>query len=141
MCIEVIFRLAKHYTKDYGTKTSQKIDLYGMTVQSALVQFIKNKLAHFKDRMNINWQPFRDTKLNNRDVELLFTMNLDAIDQIYLKYSKMNKDTQWKAFNEEHLCYIDCEQMLMRDSILHISRATVREAFAMCKMTVINEQS
>ena len=77
--------------------------------------------------------------MDDYDIDLLYTMNMDHINLIYSKYSKMNKDTKYKGHNEEYICYLDCVQMLREDSLLKLSNRMIGEAFSMSKMTVINE--
>jgi len=61
--------------------------------------FYKQDLCAYRDDININWQAFREEKLNDYDVELVFTMNINSLDRIYTRYSKMNQDTEYKAHN------------------------------------------
>ena len=68
-------------------------------VSKAFELFYKKDLVPFRDRVGVNWQVFRDNKLNDYDVELVFTMNMPSIEAIYKKYSKLNQDTQHKAHN------------------------------------------
>ena len=91
-------------------------------MHSAFATFYKSKLLPFKEAQNIHWQIFRDNKLHNEyEVELVFTMNMNHINLIYKKYSKMNQDTKWKAYNAEYVAYVDCVQLLRNDSLLHLS--------------------
>lgn len=66
-------------------------------------------------------------------------MNMVNIERIYSKYSKLHKDTAHKAHDAEYMSYPDCVQLLRKDSKLRLSNYLIREAFAMCKTTVINE--
>ena len=44
-----------------------------------------------------------------------------------------------KTYNADYMVYEDCEKLMKVDCPLKISRYTVREAYALCKMTVISE--
>ena len=68
-------------------------------------------------------------------------MNINNIDRIYNKYAKMNQDTSSKGYDEEYVAYIDCVQLMRKDSLMKISTRIIKEAFAMCKMTVLDELS
>ena len=92
MFIEVCFRLAKliYATNAAYDKQDEKSYKHVMKVKSAFSTFFKLQILPFMESENINWKAFRDSKLNDRDVELVFTMNMNHIDVIYIKYSKMN---------------------------------------------------
>jgi len=62
-------------------------------VAEAFDLFYKKDLSSFREKININWSAFRNDKLSDYDVELVFTMNITSLDRIYAKYSKMNQDT------------------------------------------------
>ena len=66
-------------------------------------------------------------------------MNMTAVDKIYNKYSRMNQDTRTKSHDAEYMTFVDCLQLLRKDSKLRISQYLVREAFAMSKQTVLDE--
>ena len=66
-------------------------------------------------------------------------MNLTSIEKIYNKYGKMNQDTRSKGHDAEYMAYVDCVQLLRRDSKLRLSTYMIREAYAMCKTTVLDE--
>ena len=53
----------------------------------------------------------------------------------------MNQDTRYKGHDDEYIAIVDCIQLLRKDSLLKMSTYIIREAFAMCKMTVIDELS
>ena len=96
-------------------------------------------MKQFLEENNIDWQTFRDDKLYDPDVELVFTMNLSNVNKLYDTYSKMNQDTEWKPYAHEYVCLQDCIQLLKIDSVYKLNKKVIRQAFAMCKQTVINE--
>ena len=145
MFIEACFRLAKliygsnakvDQYEDSEEDTSRK---YAVKMHQAFDIFYKTALLVFREETKINWQAFRDNKLNDYDVELLFTMNMSSIDRIYNKYSKMNQDTRTKSHDAEYMTYVDCVQLLRKDSKLRLSVYVIREAYAMSKQTVLDE--
>ena len=85
----------------------------------------------------MNWQAFRDQNLSDPEVELVFTMNMNTIDSIYRKYSKLHQDTEYKKHNEEFLVLVDLIQLFQKDSLLKVPYRLIKSAFAMSKMTVI----
>ena len=58
---------------------------------------------------------------------------------MYEHYSKCNLGRNNKPYNANWMTYMDCETLMHEDCVLKVSRYTVREAFALSKMTVINE--
>ncbi len=66
-------------------------------------------------------------------------MNLNQIDDLYKKYSKMHQGTVHKAYNEFFIVQQDLIQLFNKDSLLKVPKFIVRKAFAMSKMTVVQE--
>ena len=73
------------------------------------------------------------------DSELVLSMNEDALRKLYEMYSKTNRGTDKKPHNADYMTYIDCEQLFRDDCPLMLSRFLLREAYSLCKMTVVNE--
>ena len=140
---ELCLRLAKYL---FATRKDEKEgnEIVGklsdhVTVTQAFRMFVDTVLKDYKEGLNINWQRFRDDKLSDEDVELVFTMNLSFVDRIYSKYAKLNLDTATKPHDADYLAFVDCEQLLRFDSKLQLRRRVIKEAFSMCKGTVANE--
>ena len=70
---------------------------------------------------------------------MVFTLNETAMKNIYNIYAKMNLGKGDKAYNADYMVYEDCLKLMREDCPLKISRYTVREAYALCKMTVTSE--
>ena len=51
----------------------------------------------------------------------------------------MNWGKNGKPHNADFMTVNECIQMLKFDTPLALTRAMIRQAFALCKMTVINE--
>lgn len=66
-------------------------------------------------------------------------MNLNNVNKLYDTYAKLNQDTEWKPFAHEYICLEDCVQLLKYDSVYKLHKKVIRQAFAMCKQTVISE--
>lgn len=71
---------------------------------------------------NINWQEFRENNLTDSDVELVFTMNMPAINALYHQYSKLGSG---KNKDEETLTMEDCVKLLSEDSLLKVPQELV----------------
>ena len=86
MFMEACFRLAKLiYASNaeydhYGNGDDDMNAKYAMKMHSAFEIFVKNILKPFKKSCKVHWQKFRDNKLSDYEVELLFTMNLPSIN-------------------------------------------------------------
>ena len=66
-------------------------------------------------------------------------MNLSNVNKLYDAYAKLNQDTEWKPYAHEYICFQDCVQLLKIDSVYKLNKKVIRQAFALCKQTVINE--
>ena len=66
-------------------------------------------------------------------------MNQSYVDNIYSMYMKKNQDTETKAHNAIYVGLVDCIQLLKVDTRLNVPKRMIRQAFAMCKMTVEKE--
>ena len=44
-----------------------------------------------------------------------------------------------KTYNADYMVYEDCERLLRDDCNIKETKYNIREAFALCKMTVVNE--
>mmetsp|Transcript_22532 Transcript_22532/g.30159 ORF Transcript_22532/g.30159 Transcript_22532/m.30159 type:complete len:171 (+) Transcript_22532:1298-1810(+) len=91
------------------------------------------------ESIEINWQAFRDSKLNDPNVELVYTMNMSGIELLYKHCSKIHQGTALKKPNEDFMIMQDCDQFFTRDCLLRIPKDYVRKSFAMSKMTVVND--
>lgn len=102
MFIELIFRLARllYSSIARGEKQDKKQNAYNqISVAKSFDLLFQCDLKPYQNRIGVNWQVFRDNKLQDYEVELVFTMNMPSIDRIYSKYSRMNQDTEHKAHN------------------------------------------
>jgi len=66
-------------------------------------------------------------------------MNEKPIGEIYRMYAKMNWGENGKPYNADFMTVHECLQLFKFDSPLALTRAMIRQAFALCKMTVVNE--
>ena len=82
---------------------------------------------------------FREDKLWDSSVEVIFTMNEKALTELYRNYAAMNWGKNGKPFKADFMTVHECLQLLKFDSPLKLERAIIRQAFALCKMTVVNE--
>ena len=69
----------------------------------------------------------------------MFTMNEKALHQLYRMYGQMNQGKNGKPHTADFMTVYECVQLMKYDSPLKLTRATIRQAFALCKMSVINE--
>ena len=58
---------------------------------------------------------------------------------LYKHYSMMNWGQNGKPYNCDFMTVHECIQLFKFDSPLALTRAMIRQAFALCKMTVVNE--
>ena len=66
-------------------------------------------------------------------------MNEKALHQLYRMYGQMNQGKNGKPHTADFMTVYECVQLMKYDSPLKLTRATIRQAFALCKMSVINE--
>ena len=110
MFIEVCFRMARTLYAtgiDYDAREADR-NQYNVRTNEAFLLFYNTVLKGYQQDHKINWQSFRDEKLYDPDVELVFTMNLTNVNKLYDKYAKMNQDTEWKPHNHEYVVFQDC---------------------------------
>ena len=74
--------------------------------------FYPKVIKPFIEECNINWQNFRESKLCDPNVELVFTMNMNGIDAIYKYCCKMNQTPDLKRAGEDVMIREDCIQLL-----------------------------
>lgn len=141
MFIEVLFRLARllYSSISNGGNKNEFNSYKHISVSKAFDLFFQCDLKPYRARVGVNWQVFRDNKLHDYEVELVFTMNMPSIDRIYSKYSKMHQNTEHKAHNQVFMVLHDCIQLFTHDSKLKLNKRLVREAFALSKQTVVAE--
>ena len=108
-------------------------------MQRAFFVFIEEILVPYYKKIQHKFAEFREEKLWDKDVETMFTMNEKGLQQLYKEYGKMNQGKNGKPHNAEFMTVTECIQLMKFDSPLKLTRATIRQAFALCKMSVINE--
>ena len=108
-------------------------------MQRAFYFFIDEMLVPYYKKIKHKFNEFREDKLWDKDVEVMYTMNEKAIQQLYRMYAVMNQGKNGKPHNAEFMTVTECIQLMKFDSPLKLTRATIRQAFALCKMSVVNE--
>ena len=110
-----------------------------VSIQRALYVFIEEDLKPYYARIRRDFADFREDKLWDQSVEVIYTMNEKALQQLYKTYAEMNWGKNGKPYKADFMTVHECLQLLKFDSPLALERAVIRQAFALCKMTVINE--
>lgn len=100
---------------------------------------LNQKIDKVLQKSMFKWQGFRDQDLWNYDCELIFTMNEGQLQALFKKYAKKNLGNEHSETNPDWLTYEACLLMMNSDCPLQVSQRKVNEAYALCKMTVINE--
>ena len=117
---EVLVRLAQLKYKDTGL---------AKTFSEGLEMLIQENLI--KNANPDPWNQFRQEDLWTLEVVDVFDANLENLKKVYQNYTNQNK----KFLNME-----DCVNLCMREAAsLSMSEKDVKIAYAMCKMTVVNE--
>ena len=152
MYLELVFRLAKFW---YSTEpivgrspkkiaeNITKVDSDIIDVSQAFELFFKGVINPFLANVDINWQAFRDQKLNDSNVELVFTMNMPGIELCYKQYCKKlgvpSSPLKRSSTPDEDMSVHDCIKLFMKDSKLKVPSDMVKQAYSMSKMTVVND--
>jgi len=66
-------------------------------------------------------------------------MNDQNLRELYAKYVAEGKQTCKKDIRIEYMTREDCKLMFKRDTHLDIKEKDIMQAYAMCKMTVVEE--
>ena len=110
-----------------------------VSIQRAFFFFIEEMLKPYYHRVRRDFSDFREDKLWDQSVETCYTMNEKAITALYNHYAKMNWGVNGKPYNADFMTVNECISLFKFDSPLKLTRGIIRQAFALCKMTVINE--
>ena len=108
-------------------------------MQRAFFVFIEEILVPYYRKIQHKFAEFREQQIWDKDVETMFTMNEKALHQLYRMYGQMNQGKNGKPHTADFMTVYECVQLMKYDSPLKLTRATIRQAFALCKMSVINE--
>ena len=112
-----------------------------LNVTRALDNLLRLKIKPFFEDIKFRWGAFREEDLWCREVELVFTLNEAPLREIYHKYARMNCGKDEKPLNADYMTLNECMILMREHCPLKLSKYLIREAFALCKMTVINEHS
>ena len=126
-------KLTHSYTFDEHEKFNE------VSVQRALYMFIEEDLKPFYLHIKQDFTDFREDKLYDDSVKTVFTMNEQAIGQLYRHYGMMNQGQNGKPFDSQIVTVHEVLQLFKFDSPLALTRGMIRQAFSLCKMTIVNE--
>ena len=96
-------------------------------------------LKPYYAKVRRDFTDFREDRLWDSTVETVFTMNEQAITKLYKHYAAMNWGQNGKPYNCDFMTVHECISLFKFDSPLALTRGMIRQAFALCKMTVVNE--
>ena len=143
MFLESMVRIAVYlYSSEktsQGSAGEAEYDHVKKDMASAFNHFLTNKLKQYHADLEVKWDEFRKNVVWQQGVEEVFTLNDKGTRDIYSMYSKNNRDYVLKPHNATWMIYEDCEQLFKRDSSFRMPKKVIREAYAMCKMTVVSE--
>ena len=66
-------------------------------------------------------------------------MNAKGITALYKHYAVMNQGKGDKAYNADYMTINECIQLFKLDCPMKLTKGMVKEAYALCKMTIVNE--
>lgn len=100
------------------------------------------KLRSFFLEQGLNRSGFREDKLYDHDVDMVFSMNQTAIQQVHAKYAKLSQVKSSKKKIQDATPTISlqwCEHLIKKDMGLDVTKKTIQECFALSKSIVVNE--
>ena len=66
-------------------------------------------------------------------------MNENAIRTLYKHYAHMNQGKDGKPHNADFMTVLECYDLFKNDCPLNMPQLTIHHAFALCKMSIVNE--
>jgi len=108
-------------------------------IAQAFYMFLNEKVLPFYKKLGINQFSFRDNKLHQQDIEVVFTMNDRALRQIYDTQTRKNRDTKFKPHNGDWMILIDAFSLFREDTTLYLPFKMINEAFGMSQPSYVNE--
>lgn len=151
MFLEILMRIAKFIYSTREGRTLKEIekdrmdsmraghDANEVKVSQAFYSFINDRVRPFHKDNKIEYNSFREHKLHQRDVEVVFTMNEKALKEIYRQKSLELRDTAKKPHNADWMNHENCVQLFRGDLPLKLPLKMISAAFGMSKSTVVNE--
>ncbi len=108
-------------------------------VDEAFYMFIKLKIKPYYRTNKLGQRAFRDNALKSADIEVVYTMNGEALKSIYKKYSLENRGTKNKPHNGDWMILDDCNTLLTKECKLPMTLKVIKKAFSMSKVEIEDE--
>ena len=150
MFVELIVKLAKYlystheaHTRneiaDLKTERQIKTEASSSKVSEAFTLFMRQNLIPFHKKNKIEYNSFREQKLHNKEVEVVFTMNEKPLRDIYWKKAMEARDTPTKPHNADWMNLENCITLFRGDLTLKLPSKIINQSYSMSKSTVISE--
>ena len=142
---ETLIRIAKYtYMNDELVINPENYNEYNVVnLPKALTMLMDTYIKQFYVDQEIDRIDFREDKLWQSDIDLVYSMNQSHIKEIHNMLSNRNTSNRiTSAFDVATISFADCEQLIIQEmnmTVEDVTRSEIKAAFAASKKVQINE--
>ena len=112
--IEILIRIAKYLYCDFTheIKNEEGDEYKYVNLRQGFKLFIADKLQPFFLNEDIDRSTFKEEKLMDPEVSIVFSLNIEAIQRIHKKYCRREENEHGQKILKNYMTQADCERLV-----------------------------